>query len=156
MQKYLLGICCCVYTSSFGSHNVNMMIWDSAFNEGVTYRLGDRGSLSCQSWFFSTVSRSSLLSVFHSPVQWVQEFPSLGVNRPQCVSRLQCKELNFRIWGFSRRFIADVNLVWVVTVLPTSSCTKFWLENMKGRDHSEDLGMDGRTLWWILNKSWTG
>jgi hypothetical protein len=22
--------------------------------------------------------------------------------------------------------------------------TKFWLENLKGRDHSEDLGVDGK------------
>jgi hypothetical protein len=24
--------------------------------------------------------------------------------------------------------------------------TKFWSENLKGRDHSEDLGVDGRIL----------
>jgi hypothetical protein len=24
--------------------------------------------------------------------------------------------------------------------------TKFWLENLKGRDHSQDLGIDGRIL----------
>jgi hypothetical protein len=24
--------------------------------------------------------------------------------------------------------------------------TKFWLENLKGRDHSEDLGIDGRIV----------
>lgn len=24
--------------------------------------------------------------------------------------------------------------------------TKFWLENQKGRDHSEDLGISGRTI----------
>jgi len=38
--------------------------------------------------------------------------------------------------------------------------TKFWLENMKGRDHMEDLGIDGNLiLWWILaiwcEKGWT-
>jgi len=28
---------------------------------------------------------------------------------------------------------------------------KFWLENLKGRDYSEDIGVDGRiTLGWIL------
>jgi len=32
-------------------------------------------------------------------------------------------------------------------------CTKFWLEDMKGRDHLEDLGIDGMiTLEWILRK----
>jgi len=39
--------------------------------------------------------------------------------------------------------------------------TKFWLENLKGRDHSEDLDVDGRViLQWILQKYggklWTG
>jgi hypothetical protein len=30
---------------------------------------------------------------------------------------------------------------------------KFWLENVKGRGDSEDLGVDGRiTLEWILGK----
>jgi hypothetical protein len=31
--------------------------------------------------------------------------------------------------------------------------TKYWLENLKGRDHSEDLGVDERIiLEWILGK----
>jgi hypothetical protein len=31
--------------------------------------------------------------------------------------------------------------------------TKFWSENLKGRDHSEDLGIDGKIiLEWILGK----
>jgi hypothetical protein len=31
--------------------------------------------------------------------------------------------------------------------------TIFWLENLKGRDHSEDLGVDGWIiLEWILRK----
>jgi hypothetical protein len=38
--------------------------------------------------------------------------------------------------------------------------TKFWLENLKGRDHSEGLGVDGRTIleWILLLKGvgWTG
>jgi len=25
-------------------------------------------------------------------------------------------------------------------------CTIFWLENLKGRDHSEDLGAEGRII----------
>jgi hypothetical protein len=29
---------------------------------------------------------------------------------------------------------------------------QFWLENLKGRDHSEDLGVDGKILEWILGK----
>jgi hypothetical protein len=35
-----------------------------------------------------------------------------------------------------------------------------WSENLKGRDHSEDLGVDGRISDWILEKwgwkLWTG
>jgi hypothetical protein len=38
--------------------------------------------------------------------------------------------------------------------------TKFLSENLKVRDHSEDLGLDGRILEWILGKQdgrvWTG
>jgi hypothetical protein len=31
--------------------------------------------------------------------------------------------------------------------------TKFWLENLKGRDHLEDKGVDGKIiLEWILGK----
>jgi hypothetical protein len=31
--------------------------------------------------------------------------------------------------------------------------TIFWLENLKGRDHLEDLGVDGRIIFeWILRK----
>jgi hypothetical protein len=30
--------------------------------------------------------------------------------------------------------------------------TVFWLEDLKGRDHSEDLGVDGRILQRILGK----
>jgi hypothetical protein len=31
--------------------------------------------------------------------------------------------------------------------------TNFWLENLKGRDHSEDIDIDGRViLRWILRK----
>jgi hypothetical protein len=29
---------------------------------------------------------------------------------------------------------------------------KFWSENVKGRDHSEDLGVDGKILEWMLEK----
>jgi hypothetical protein len=33
--------------------------------------------------------------------------------------------------------------------------TKFWLESLKGRDHSEDLGVDGRIiLKWTLGIHW--
>jgi hypothetical protein len=32
---------------------------------------------------------------------------------------------------------------------------KFWSEHLKGRDHSEDLGVDGKIiLEWILGKRW--
>jgi hypothetical protein len=39
--------------------------------------------------------------------------------------------------------------------------TKLWLENLKGGDHSEELGIDGKIiLEWILEKQsgkvWTG
>jgi hypothetical protein len=35
-------------------------------------------------------------------------------------------------------------------------CTKFWSKNLKGRDHSEDSGVDGEMiLEWILEK-WLG
>jgi hypothetical protein len=30
------------------------------------------------------------------------------------------------------------------------------LENLKGRDHSEDLGVGGRILEWILEIGWDG
>jgi len=38
---------------------------------------------------------------------------------------------------------------------------KFWSENLKGRNHSEDLGIDGkiileRILWKQIGKVWTG
>jgi hypothetical protein len=29
---------------------------------------------------------------------------------------------------------------------------ELWLESLDGRDHSEDLGVDGRMLKWILGK----
>jgi hypothetical protein len=36
-------------------------------------------------------------------------------------------------------------------------CKKFWLESLKGRDHSEDLDVDGKIiLKWILGKSGLG
>jgi hypothetical protein len=32
-------------------------------------------------------------------------------------------------------------------------CKKFWLQDLKGRDHSEDLDIDGKIiLEWILEK----
>jgi hypothetical protein len=39
--------------------------------------------------------------------------------------------------------------------------TKFWSENLKGRDHSEDLGVDGRIMMKCMlgkqdEKVWTG
>jgi hypothetical protein len=39
--------------------------------------------------------------------------------------------------------------------------TKFWLENLKGRNHSEDLGIDGRIILELIlgensRKVWTG
>jgi hypothetical protein len=33
--------------------------------------------------------------------------------------------------------------------------TKFWSENLKGRHHSEDLGVDGK-IKWFLGKQWEG
>jgi len=38
--------------------------------------------------------------------------------------------------------------------------TKFWLENLKGRDHSEDVGVDGSIIleWFsekLGGKAWT-
>jgi hypothetical protein len=39
-------------------------------------------------------------------------------------------------------------------------CVVFWLETLKGRDHSEDLGINRRIILWILRKyggkMWTG
>jgi hypothetical protein len=29
---------------------------------------------------------------------------------------------------------------------------KFWSENLNGKDHSEDLGVDGNILKWILGR----
>jgi hypothetical protein len=34
--------------------------------------------------------------------------------------------------------------------------TKFWLESLKGRDHSEDLGEDGRIILKLILKTWLG
>jgi hypothetical protein len=35
--------------------------------------------------------------------------------------------------------------------------TKFWSENLKGKDHLEELGVDRKVvLKWILGKVWTG
>jgi hypothetical protein len=34
--------------------------------------------------------------------------------------------------------------------------TTFWSENLKGRDHSKDVGIDWRILEWILQRVWTG
>jgi len=35
----------------------------------------------------------------------------------------------------------------------SDECIQRWLENLKGRDHSEDLGVDGRIISeWILGK----
>jgi hypothetical protein len=35
--------------------------------------------------------------------------------------------------------------------------TKVWMENAKGRDHTEDLGVDGKIiLEWMLGKQWVG
>jgi hypothetical protein len=34
--------------------------------------------------------------------------------------------------------------------------TIFWLENLKGRDHLEDLGVDGEILEWILGEQGRG
>jgi hypothetical protein len=32
-------------------------------------------------------------------------------------------------------------------------CTKFWSQYLKGRDHSEDVGVDGKIIVeWILGK----
>jgi len=31
-------------------------------------------------------------------------------------------------------------------------CATFLLENLKGRDHSEDLDIDGKILKWMLGK----
>jgi hypothetical protein len=41
------------------------------------------------------------------------------------------------------------------------NATQFWLKRLRGRDHTEDLGLDGRiALKWILQKQdwrvWTG
>jgi hypothetical protein len=34
---------------------------------------------------------------------------------------------------------------------------KYWLESLKGRDYSEDIGLDGRIIFnWILWKLWIG
>jgi hypothetical protein len=27
-------------------------------------------------------------------------------------------------------------------------CSKFWFERLRGRDHSEDLGIDGKMIKW--------
>jgi hypothetical protein len=35
--------------------------------------------------------------------------------------------------------------------------TIFWLENLTGRDHMKDLGVDGKIILnWILEKWWKG
>jgi hypothetical protein len=44
-------------------------------------------------------------------------------------------------------------ILWYLSCTCHSQQTIFWLENMKGRDHSEDLGIGERiTLDWILEK----
>jgi len=34
--------------------------------------------------------------------------------------------------------------------------TKFWSENLKGRDHLEDVGIGGEILKWMLGKMGSG
>jgi hypothetical protein len=45
-----------------------------------------------------------------------------------------------------RRNRIEVHMRWVGHV------AKFWLENLKGRDHSEDLGIDGMIILEWLGK----
>jgi hypothetical protein len=33
---------------------------------------------------------------------------------------------------------------------------KFWSENLKGRDHSEDLGVDGNIVLELILEKWGG
>jgi len=47
----------------------------------------------------------------------------------------------------------------VITMVPMR--TKFWSENLEGKDHSEDIGVDGKILLrWMFGKHdgkvWTG
>jgi hypothetical protein len=48
----------------------------------------------------------------------------------------------------------------IYLIYPTDSCTIFWLKNLQGRNHSEDLDVDGMATEWILGKYggkvWTG
>jgi len=55
------------------------------------------------------------------------------------------------------KYISDTvrsEIFWYYTSI-WEMCTKLWLENLKGKAHSEDLGVDGRViLEWILG--WEG
>jgi len=57
--------------------------------------------------------------------------------------------------------ISGLKVVIKIKYGQTRNAYKIWSENMKGRDHSEDLGVNGGTiLEWTLGKQdgrlWTG
>jgi hypothetical protein len=125
--------------------------WDSSVGIATGYRLDDRiigvrfpgGGGGGGIFLFDIMSRLALGPI-QPPVQWVPGALSLGVKRPG------------REPDHLPPSSAEVKNAWSYTSAPQYAFTGwclvkhrdnfsfilFWLESLKGRDHSEDLNVD--------------